>query len=117
MAAKKKLPRLVPGGPSKPRARREVDLPGIGASVVIEAPSVGAYLELEQSGLKGNDYDIALIGMALVEPEMTAEEFKRVIEDWPITDWQELDRALSDLMGISEEALRAAQREFRESDD
>lgn len=114
----KSLPRLIPGGNIKPRARKEVNLPGIGASVVIAVPSVGAYQEIDHSSkLTSRQKDIALAALALVEPEMTAEQLTEAINDWPITDWIILDNALADLMGITEEALHDAQREFRNANN
>lgn len=110
---RKALPRLVPGAPPAQRARREVDLPGIGASVVIAAPSVAQWQATEQ--MEGTDHQrsIALVALSLVEPELSAEQLSAAVKDWPFTDWQILDAALADLMQINEEALRAAQREFR----
>jgi hypothetical protein len=116
-AKKSKLPRLVPGSPSTPRPRREVDLPGIGASVVIEAPSVHAYITTQDLEGTQHDRNVALAALALVEPEMTAEQLAEAVRDWPMTDWMVLDDALADLMGITEEALQLAQREFRGADD
>lgn len=116
-AKKSKLPRLVPGNASTPRPRREVDLPGIGASVVIEAPSVGAYMATQDLEGSQHDRNVALAALALVEPEMTAEQLAAAVTDWPMTDWMVLDDALADLMGITEEALQLAQREFRGAND
>lgn len=110
-----KLPRLVPGAPGKPRARKEVDLPGIGASVVIEAPSVSQWQATEQMDGTDHERSVALCALALVEPEMTGEQLGAAVKDWPMTDWVVLDRAVADLMEITEEALRAAQHEFRAS--
>lgn len=115
-ARKKKLPRLVPGGATKPRPTREIDLPGIGASVVIQVPTVGAWYTIERIEDR-KTRDIAVAALALIEPEMTAEQLEEAVKEWPISDWLILDEALTDLMDGSEEALRAAQREFRGADN
>lgn len=113
----KSLPRLIPGGATRPRARKEVDLPGIGASVVIQAPSVGAWQATER--IEGDQYDrgVALAALSLVEPEMTPEQLGAAVKEWPMTDWMILDDAVADLMGITEEALHDAQREFRDANN
>lgn len=112
---RKTLPRFVPGTLKDPETI-EVNLPGIGASVVIRQPTVGAYLAIQQQKLGDDEESIALAAVSLVEPEMTADEFREAIKSWPLSDWFALGRAVNETMGTDKETLAIAQREFRGPD-
>lgn len=114
--AAKKLPRLQAG--QKPDAKtREVELPDLGATVLLRRPTVGEFTELHE-GLVAADaseylYSIALAATCLVEPELDAEQLKAAVDEWSPTDWMVLQAAALDLTGAGGGALRAAQDQFR----
>lgn len=103
--------------------RREVELVDMGASVVLQKPTVAALIELQEahkdlddSTLTGQFHGaVALVAALLVEPDMGEEELRTQVEQMSPSDWDRLQDAAMQLSGMREEVEPAARADFPES--
>lgn len=121
MPAPKTLPRLkaeIATHARKPE-RRTVDLPTLGASVVIEQPTMADIITVQEGlpdNVDGATASKAMVLLAIVEPKMETDYLDWAINGgWPPGDWMILVNEVNDLTGMGEVASRAARAAFPKS--
>lgn len=102
MAGQKKPGRWRPG--ARPQSsEQEVELPDLGATVLLRKPQVTAMIDAQKHITTDSDEfedSLRLVAITLAEPQLSAEQLGDEVREWTTEDWMTLQAAALDLIGM-----------------
>ncbi|MFG1800193.1 hypothetical protein ACGFI4_08470 [Micromonospora carbonacea] len=98
----------------RPRCpEQDVELPGVG-TVRVRGLTRGEIVEISKGVNEGRDMEPRSLSLALVDPQLTEDEARRLIEVAPFGDVELLTTTVNELSGIAGRAAKEAYKSPRE---